>query len=619
MANLVAIEDVAQELEISGVTGVTGVHVTEHVRSEGTRQENPGVTEIAQSIPGAARRPCWRVFDDWVNAGGTKWRPGVYFFGVKARGDGEPLLTHSWVCSPLHILAVTSDAYGNNFGRLLRFRTTTGTWREWSMPMQLLRGSGDDLRGELLSMGVEIDPRNRQMLGMYLQAPPPQRKVRCALEVGWSGKAFVLPDAVIGPDATSVIFQSGEHGMAEYTNAGTLKRWRELIPTLAEGNPLFVLALAAGFAGPLLSKCHAEGGGLHLVGNSSCGKTTLAQAVASIWGGPNFKRSWRATANGIEGAATLFNDNLLVLDEISEADPREIGMIAYALTNGTGKQRAGRTGTARNVRHWRCMILSTGERTLATAMLEGGHRAKAGQAVRLLDVPVDRQHGAWDNLHGMADGREFSDAIKTAATEHHGHAGREFLERLTRDARDFAAYLERFKTLPEFAPDDAEGQEKRAASRFALVAMAGELATEYGLTGWNEGAAVAAAAEGLRLWRGMRGRGNDERRQIIERLTAFIDKHGDARFASLVDPEEGPKVRDRAGWWKQVGDERVYLFTAEGMREALKGFDFNTALDVIEAAGIIPKAGADGKRTNPMKVDGRTVRLYHVRASRLDG
>ncbi len=619
MADLVAIEDVAQEIEESGVTGVTGVQAHEYAASEVTRPENSEVTGVTQGVPSLEQRPCWLVFDDWLEAEGRKLRPGVYHFGVKERGDAPSLLTESWVCTPVHVLAVTSDAQGNNFGRLLRFRTTTGHWREWAMPMDLLRGSGDDLRGELLSMGVEIDPRNRQMLGMYLQARAPKRKVRCALEVGWAGQAFVLPDAVIGPEASAVIFQSGERGVAEYATAGSLKAWRERIPRMAEGNALFVLALSVGFAGPLLGKCHAEGGGLHLVGDSSCGKTTLAQAVASIWGGPHFKRSWRATANGIEGAAALFNDNLLVLDEISEADPREIGMIAYALTNGTGKQRAGRTGTARSVRHWRCIILSTGERTLATAMQEGGHRAKAGQAVRLLDVPVKREHGAWDDLHGMADGRAFSDAIKTAATEHHGHAGREFLERLTRDRRDFAGYLEGFKTLREFTPDGAEGQEKRAASRFALIAMAGELATEYGLTGWAEGAAIDAAAEGLRLWRGMRGRGNDERRQIIERLAAFIDKHGDARFASLAEPEAGPMVRDRAGWWKQDGDDRLYLFTADGMREALKGFDFAAALDVIEGAGIIPKAGADGKRTSPTRVDGRTVRLYQVRASKLEG
>ena len=86
----------------------------------------------------------------------------------------------------------------------------------------------------------------------------------------------------------------------------------------------------------------------------------------------------------MEGAAALFNDCLLALDEISECDPREVGAIVYSLGNGRGKQRAGRSGNARGVTRWRCFILSSGERSIATTMLEGGHRAKAGQAVRLI-------------------------------------------------------------------------------------------------------------------------------------------------------------------------------------------------------------------------------------------
>ena len=106
----------------------------------------------------------------------------------------------------------------------------------------------------------------------------------------------------------------------------------------------------------------------------------------------------------MEGAAALFNDCLLALDEISECDPREVGAIIYALGNGTGKQRASRSGSARGVTRWKCLVLSNGERTIATAMQEGGHRAKAGQAVRLLDIPVAQAHGAWDDLHGATSG-----------------------------------------------------------------------------------------------------------------------------------------------------------------------------------------------------------------------
>jgi putative DNA primase/helicase len=320
----------------------------------------------------------------------------------------------------------------------------------------------------------------------------------------------------------------------------------------------------------------------------------------------------------MEGAAALFNDCLLALDEISECDPREVGNIVYSLGNGRGKQRAGRTGAARAVTRWQAFIVSTGERTIATTMAEGGHRFKAGQSVRLLDIPTARQQGCFDVLHDHASGAALSDAIKRAAVTHYGRPGRAFLERLTHDQRDFAARLEILKGLRDFNRQDFEGQDKRAAGRFALLALAGELATEYGLTGWPEGEAVKAAVIGFNAWRSLRGRGNDERRQILQKVSDFIERHGDGRFSNADDSHES-QTRDRAGWWRDTQDGRLYLFTAEGMREALKGFDFKRALDELEACGAIPKAGADGKRAKPENIGGRKVRVYEVRADELGG
>lgn len=618
--------DLNAELINIGVSGVTGVQANNDGLSADTPAETDGVTGVtataASKVPGMDERPCFRVFDDWVEHDGGKYRPGVWHFGIKpGKNDAPSTPTENRVCSPLHIEAVTFDGQDNNFGRLLRFKNTLGRWREWAMPMELLRGSGDDLRGELLAMGVEIDPTAKTLLANYLQAKPPKRQMRCALQVGWCGDSFVLPDAVIGTAASGVIFQSGERGHDEHTRAGTLEGWREEIAARAVGNPLLLLALSASFAGPMLARCNAEGGGVHFVGDSSTGKTTLLEAGCSIWGGANYRRSWRATANGMEGAAALFNDCLLALDEISECDPREVGAIVYALGNGRGKQRAGRTGSARAVTRWRCFVLSSGERTIATTMQEGGHRAKAGQAVRLLDIPAARVYGAWDTLHDLPSGTAFSDAIKRAAVTHHGHAGRAFLERLTRDGQDFCALLERFKGLAKFSAEGGEGQDKRAAGRFALLALAGEMATEYGITGWPEGVALNAAAEGFRVWRAARGSGNDERWQILNRVSGFIERHGDGRFSDADRDGETP-IRDRAGWWRDTTEGREYLFTADGMREALKGFDFNRALDALQEAGALSAPGADGKRAKPERIKARgsgAVRLYTIRNDKLGG
>ena len=619
----------------SGVTEVTGVQPSVYAGSSVTPADFDGVTgvtdgaatpeapEKAHLVPGESERPKFVVIDDFHEEGGTKFRPGVWHFGVKAgRNDAPPTLTQHWVCSPLHIEAGTTDAHGGNYGRLLRFKPTHGNWDTWAMPMNLLRGDCSDLRGELYSMGVLMDISSRNMLAMYLQHKAPGRWVQCALQTGWVAstafKAFVLPDVAIGPKAIDVTYQSGERGAEEYTVAGTLRGWQSGVAALAVGNPLLALALSAAFAGPVLARCNAESGGIHLIGDSSTGKTTAIEAACSVWGGPNFKRSWRATSNGLEGTAALFNDSLLALDEISECDPRQVGEVVYMLGNGRGKQRAGRSGSARPVMRWRSSVLSTGERSIATTMTEGGHRVKAGQSVRLLDVPAQRTHGAWDNLHQFDTGTAFSDALKMQAATHYGHAGRAFLEELTRDHdTNFSEALDAIKALPAFQAPGGEGQAKRAAARFAVLALAGELATDYGVTGWPAGSATEAAGVGFAAWLALRGgvsQGNSERGQIVERVTSFIERHGDSRFSDAddTDAQRALLVRDRAGWYRSTGEGRNYLFTSDGLREALKGFDFNRALDSMQEAGLIAAPGADGKRSKLVRIHGQTMRLYAV-------
>lgn len=590
----------------NGVTGATGVCLA---------------TSVADyPFLSIDERPGYVVLNDWVHSSDGTHEPGVYYCSLRINKSGDVVgVLDDWICSPIHIDAVTFDGQGNNFGRLLRFKPTVGNWCEWAMPMELLAGDGTQVRAVLLAKGVRLDPgKARLQLPHYLQSKMPTRQTRCALQVGWCGDSFVLPDAVIGPKATDVIFQSSEHGHVEHTQAGTLDGWRDGIAAKAIGNPLLLLAVSASFGGPLLQRCNAESGGFHLVGESSTGKSTAMDAACATWGGPGFKRSWRATSNGLEGTASMFNDCLLALDEISECDPTQVGDTVYMLANGRGKQRSSRTGTAQSVTRWRCLVMSNGERSIATTMADGGHRIKAGQAIRLLDIPVAQTYGAWDTLHGAVDGREFSDALKRAAAQHHGMAGRAFLEKLTFDTTDYCAELEKIKALPTFASDGTEGQDKRAAARFALIGLAGELATNYGLTGWLEGAAIDAAAYAYNLWQSTRGKGNDERRQTLQQLSSFIERHGDGRFSD-ADVAGGAQIRDRAGWWKDTNGMREYLFTADAMREATKGLDFKRALDVLQEATALPAPGANGERATFIRIAGRGVKLYQINPDKLTG
>jgi len=572
---------------------------------------------VKSPFPSEDERPTFVVLKDWVKTSSKKYPPGVYHCGFKTKGN-DAEMTDIRICSYLSVEAVTFDSQGNNFGRLLYFKPTIGKLREWSMPMELLAGDGTALRAELLSMGVELDPENaRKFLALYIQQEHPERNIRCVLQIGWCEDSFVLPDTVIGPNAKGVIYQSGERGHEEHTQSGTLEEWKSEIAYCALGNPLLTFAISAAFAGPLLALTNSEGGGFHFVGDSSTGKTTLIEAACSVWGGNTFKRTWRATANGMEGVAALFNDCLLALDEISQCDPREVGQIIYTLGNGRGKQRSSRSGIARGVTQWRCLVLSSGERSIETAMYEGGHKMKAGQSVRLLDVPVSQTYGAWDDFHDSLTAAAFSDKIKRAASKFFGKAGRAFLEKLTKDKTNFSAVLEQVKATEQFKTNSSDGQEKRAAARFALVAMAGELATEFGLTGWAMGDATKAAGLAYKQWQSTRGVGNDEGLKIIEQLSEFIQRYGDSKFSDIHDTSDY-KVNDRAGWWSNDNGIRIFLFTPAGLQEALKGFDFKPCLKVLFAAGVL-QTYANGEKSKTYTVNSQKMRLYPVASNKLNG
>src|SRR5262249_38456983 len=139
---------------------------------------------------------------------------------------------------------------------------------------------------------------------------------------------------------------------------------------------------------------------------SSKGKTTLLQMAASVWGRggtPGYVRSWRATANGLEGAAASATDTALILDELSVVEARDAAAAIYGLANGSGKARAGRDGSLREPRSWRVLFISSGEVPVDAKLIEDrGRKSRAGQLVRMLDIPASRAFGVFD--HAGPDG-----------------------------------------------------------------------------------------------------------------------------------------------------------------------------------------------------------------------
>ncbi|MGX4643475.1 DUF927 domain-containing protein [Massilia sp. SYSU DXS3249] len=525
------------------------------------------------------------------------------------------------VCAALRVTALVRDTASANWGRVLEFVDADDIPHKWVMPMATLVGDGLELCRELAQQGLEIDtgPRARALLIKYIASCKPDSRGRCVQKTGWYQSVFVLPDRTVGKGTENVLYQSERAGK-HYAQAGTLDEWKYHVSRLCSGNSRLALSVCAAFAGPLLHFVGQDSGGVHFVGSSSIGKTTMLGVGASVFGGPSYIQTWRATGNGLEGLCELHNDTLLVLDEMGEVDAKDAGSIAYMIGNGAGKTRSDRNGDARIKKTWRLMFLSSGEVGLAQHMTEGGKVARAGQEVRLIDLPADARagHGVFEHLHGFGNGGALSNALKEATRQYHGVAGLAFIEAVTEQLAALPAHINQAITAFVNAnlPENAGGQAARVCARFAIMAAAGEMATAYGVTGWERGSAKQAAATCFRAWLDQRGgAGNSEREKILAAVRAFFETHGDARFTELM-PQNDRATINRAGFrkWSDAGEE-FYVLPEAYKREVCAGFDQRTVTKVLLEAGWL-QPGKDQKSAQKKSLPGLgETRVYVITAA----
>ena len=546
---------------------------------------------------------------------------GVFHVGV---GEDGELQEPQFICSPLKVEAKTRDHNSEGWGRLLTWTDADGKHHQWAAPAELLVGDPREFLRQLAAGGVEMSAARstpQRLLGYVIQERTDAR-ARSVAAPGWHAARYVLPTGEsYGEGDDRIVYQHSGGLVHQYAQAGTLDEWKAQVAARCVGNSRLLLAVSAMFAGPLLGFTGATGGGFHFVGGSSSGKSTALRAAASVVGPPEYAREWRTTANGLEGVAVLHNDATLILDELAQIDPRQAGDAAYLLANGSGKSRANRAGDARASARWRTLILSAGEIGLAQHMAEAGKQVRAGQAVRLADVPADVEDGfgIFETLHDAADGAGLSALLKDATANAYGTAWPLWLGYLTAvDHPKLAASLR--KSVDEFhaehVPADAVGEVRRVADRFAIAAYAGELASAcpHRLTGWKKGLARAGAAACFKAWLHQRGgAGSADTAALLAQVRMFFEAHGQSRLEELQGYADGRgPVHNRAGFRRNDGVGVVeYLVLPEAFRrEICAGFDARRAATALMEAGWL-KSADKGKSSQVIRVPGMgTVRVY---------
>ena len=559
----------------------------------------------------------------WENGHFHITKAGLYFVEEDKNG-----ISHKrFISSPVLVTAKTRDDSSNNWGVLLQWKDDNGVKHIQALSMELFQTDGADLRKALAYQGVTIAPdqRARNLFQCYLMSYQANRYALCVDRVGWHENVFVLPHTQIGQTADNdlIVYQASNTLDNRYQSKGTLAQWQSDVAHLVASHSLLVFSLCTAFTGQLLTPLNQQGGGFHLKGGSSKGKSTGLYLACSVWGKPTqFYRTWRATGNALEHTAYMHNDSFLVLDEIGEiANPKELGNIVYMLANGLGKGRMTKQITAKPMHQWKVIFLSSGEKSLKDIMQEQGQKTKLGQEIRLADIDIDQsEYGIFDRLDFAEDGAKQSIELAKRLNQSYGVAGIAWLEYITSHKdqmiKQAEQLLEQYREA--LAAHHTQGHIVRVANYFALVAVAGELASQANITGWQSGTAFNAVQQVFNQWLGSFEQvGDFEDREMLAHVKAFFEANESSRFESITpDPDHAERIYNRVGYWKIENGEKVFYVMSEQFKnEICKGYDSRKVAKALLNYGLLEHD--TGKPTKTVRLPNRTkaLRVYAVKES----
>lgn len=409
-------------------------------------------------------------------------------------GDGRDTVTVAVSIRnfKVSIPAVGEDDLHDRYVKLVITQTDGGEHSE----VLSLADLGDDLRGAfrlLRRRGLVITSREdrAEIAELFNELPPPTFKV--VRFVGWTNGHFALPDRIYGPDKVSFEFRLRVAAdIAKWGRRGTLRRWRRYAKRLLPGNHVMILIVVMAFSGPLLKILNHPSFGVMLVGKPASGKTTTNRYGGSIWGGSDrhlgFCESPRKTPNSVERAWERHNDGFLPFDDTKalganfKARAEWLEEVMFMLEQGAAKDRLSEVGLPFQ---GRVAFILTSNESLETLFAGAGKPLDESHRTRLIEIPTDGRHGAFDDFHGLKS-KEFCAEVERASRAAYGTPIRRFLKRLTEEFEtNRTELIKRLRTYAEELvsnlPIDQSGPAQRTAKVFGTIYAAGRLAINYGI------------------------------------------------------------------------------------------------------------------------------------------
>ncbi len=315
---------------------------------------------------------------------------------------------------------------------VLRLYTLRDGVREFVITNRCLVDKAE-LRKELASEGVLAGDKQYADIGLYINDCVKGMQRAKALEnmrtqFGWADDdtKFILgereltatddrytpPAAIMKEDATRI------------GTKGTMEKWQEVFNLYATpGLEPHAFGALTGFGAPLFKLCGHSGLIINLIHpKSGGGKTTILHMCNSIYGNPKTMCGKEDdTANARIGRLGVYKNLPFCVDEMTNMKPDEFSRLAYAMTQGRGKDRMRQHSNAlrHNSTSWQTISLCSSNASFQDKLLTL-KASPDGELMRLFEYRIEYSD-ALDITHA----RELFDHQLLA---NYGHAGPIFLQ-----------------------------------------------------------------------------------------------------------------------------------------------------------------------------------------------
>ena len=536
-----------------------------------------------------------------------------YIMPVDFSFDGEFLIgpdkeggTAKVTTTPIIVTAFSRTAENSSWNLVVKFEDRDGRKHKTNIPSSDLLGGGLTAVRQLVDNGLGLCPGMEKTLVKYLQCCHPVTRLLRVMNSGWveNMHVFVLPSQVFGQTLGETIAYEPENNsktVRSITSQGSLDEWQENIAVHTKGNIILINCILLALTGPLLKILGLDGGGFHIYGHSSRGKTTALQVAASVWGCGSdpaidsvnsFAQRWNSTANALEAIAAVHSDLLTALDELGTYNGTDLGIDVYTVAGGQGKSTLTSSRKIRQVRTWRGNILSNGEKSMRQAIEESGRAAKAGQMLRIIDIRIE------DIFPSPPEGMtaaEFANHLKQMCSTYYGTAGPAFILGLVESLADYPeenieslrANLEQYAR--ELTPENARPEQARAFRRFAALRIAGELAISFGVLPLEDDDVNAAVIHFRDLWLRENQSIGDADRALLKLQSFLIRNH--SALPSIRDNDarisNARAFRNPQNKWFLFTDDQLLAATGgSNIKDVVKELRSRRLLVVHEAGRL---------------------------------